>query len=190
MHWMYALLISLRQLEPLKKAQLETYFEDMNHLTKSLEHDPSVANALIEFEKGFEEGLNSARFAAAEQQYGARIRELNEINGFYDLFLIAPDGDIVYTATKEADFGTNVINGAYSGSGITEAFNNGKNGISFIDFAFYEPSNGAAAFMSAPMDIEGEFIGVLVIQVPMEGINGIMLEQAGLGGNWRNLFSR
>lgn len=44
-----------------------------------------------------------------------------------------------------------------------------------IDFEAYEPSYGApAAFIAAPIFAQSEFIGVLAIQLPVNGINNVM----------------
>lgn len=41
-----------------------------------------------------------------------------ELHGYYDTFLITPDGDIVYTMAKEADYGTNLMDGEYKDSNL------------------------------------------------------------------------
>lgn len=41
--------------------------------------------------------------------------------GYYDLFLIHPDGQIYYTAEQESDYKTNIISGKYSDSNLSAA---------------------------------------------------------------------
>ncbi len=105
--------------------------------------------------------------------------------GYYDLFLIAPNGHIFYTVTKEADFNTNIINGKYSssnlGSLVKEVFQTKQYGI--VDFSPYEPSNNApAAFIAQPLkDKDGNSSLVVALQLPLEGIQEIMGIREGMG---------
>jgi len=105
--------------------------------------------------------------------------------GYYDLFLIAPSGDCFYTVCREADYGTNLVDGKYSDSGLgrltREVLKTKKFG--FIDFKPYAPSNGdPAAFLAEPITNDsGEVELIVALQLPQEGINAIMTNRAGLG---------
>ncbi len=100
--------------------------------------------------------------------------------GFYDIFLVdAVSGEVIYSVFKELDFATNLLTGPYAGSGIAEAFVNGRDlalGESYLtDFKPYLPSyNDQASFMSSPIVVEGTVVGVLIFQMPLEKINQIM----------------
>ena len=50
------------------------------------------------------------------------FRQLKDDRGYYDVFLISVDGDIVYTVYKELDFATNLMTGAYKNSGLAQVF--------------------------------------------------------------------
>jgi PAS domain S-box-containing protein/diguanylate cyclase (GGDEF)-like protein len=112
-------------------------------------------------------------------------------NGFYDLFLIDPSGNIIYSVMKEADFATNLLTGPYKDTGLSDAFKKSslaKEGqIFFSSFFPYEPSfNVPAAFLAMPIYNAGKYLGSIAIQLPIENINNIMTfygnaEQAGLG---------
>ncbi len=104
--------------------------------------------------------------------------------GYYDLFLIHPDGQVFYTVAKEADYNTNMLNGKYSDSNLGDLVRNIKSNkdFEFEDFKPYEPSNGApAAFIGEPLISNGEIVLIIALQLPLEGINEIMNERAGMG---------
>lgn len=107
--------------------------------------------------------------------------------GYYDIFLINPDGDIVYSVFKEIDFGTSLKNGAFSSSGLAQAYQqalktNASNPPVIIDFQEYLPSyNAPAAFMAAPVRQAGMLVGVIAFQFPIDRLNEIMSERDGLG---------
>ncbi|MCP4324467.1 MAG: methyl-accepting chemotaxis protein [Alteromonadales bacterium] len=105
--------------------------------------------------------------------------------GYYDLFLINPNGHIFYTVTKEADFNTNILTGKYADSNlgalIKEISKSKQYG--FVDFAPYEPSNNApASFIAQPIvNSRNEPSIYVALQLPLEGIQAIMKVRKGMG---------
>ncbi|MGK0289951.1 MAG: methyl-accepting chemotaxis protein, partial [bacterium] len=104
--------------------------------------------------------------------------------GYYDLFLIHPNGQIFYTVEKESDDQTNILTGKYKnsnlGDGVRKSLQTKQ--ISFSDFAPYAPSNGApAAFLSYPITFNGKITLIVAIQIPAERINQIMRLRTGMG---------
>lgn len=104
--------------------------------------------------------------------------------GYYDLFLINPDGYCFYSAAKESDFQTNFENGKYASSGLGELFRKVLQNQSYAiaDFSPYAPSNNdPAAFIAAPLIREGEVEMVVALQLSLEAINKIMQQREGMG---------
>ncbi len=107
--------------------------------------------------------------------------------GFYDIFLIdAQKGNIVYSVFKELDYATSLVDGPYANSNFAEAFKKAltlKNGETIlVDFERYLPSyNAPASFIASPVYRNDNIIGVIIFQIPIEPINEIMLERAGMG---------
>ena len=112
--------------------------------------------------------------------------------GYYDMFLINPQGQIVYTVFKETDFGSDLQNGPYRDSNlaglIRQVIATKEKGFTDLaDFAAYAPSYGApASFIAAPIYNGSRLVGVLAFQVPADEINNVMTgnqswQQDGLG---------
>jgi len=103
--------------------------------------------------------------------------------GYYDFFVIDNNGLCVYSAAKEADYKTNLVNGRYANSGLGTAVKQALQGKThFSDFAPYEPSNNEpAAFVAAPIISGGEQLGVVALQVSLEKVQSVMSERSGLG---------
>jgi len=104
--------------------------------------------------------------------------------GYYDLFLIHPEGEIFYTVAKESDYGSNILNGEFSDSSLAEATREAKEkaAMGFGDFAPYAPSGGEpASFIVEPIIAEGKIELLLGLQMPLDQINGIMQERTGMG---------
>ncbi len=109
-------------------------------------------------------------------------------HGYYDVFLLQPDGDLIYTAFKEDDFGTNLLGGPYRETGLGVAFRGARDAtepgtVLFADFAPYTPSYGKpAAFVASPVfDDDGKLLGVLAFQLAIEPIDAIMQVAKGMG---------
>jgi len=108
--------------------------------------------------------------------------------GYYDFFLIGPEGDVLYTVEKEHDFATNLEHGDWRDSGLGAVYRRAKNErkegtIAISDLQAYAPSNGAPAiFMATAMrDQAGQFLGVIAFQLPTDRILGIMNYTSGMG---------
>jgi len=106
--------------------------------------------------------------------------------GYYDVFLISPRGDVIYSVAKETDFATSLKTGPYRGSPLAEVFRravaNPAEAVTFSDFARYPPSDNApAAFAGHAVLKEGKVIGVFAVQIPSEPLNELMHFTAGMG---------
>ncbi len=104
--------------------------------------------------------------------------------GYYDLFLINPDGYCFYSAGREADYQTNFANGKYADSNLGKLFRQVMETKSYgvADFSPYAPSNGVpGAFIAQPLVHGGEAELVVALQLSLDAINSIMQQRAGMG---------
>ncbi len=108
------------------------------------------------------------------------LRDFVREFGFYDLFLIDGSGTIVYTVSKEADLGTNLLDGPYQDSNLAAAYQEAQhdylgNSVHLVDFAHHLPSFGEpASFIAAPIVDGAWLLGVLVFQLPVGEIDNVM----------------
>jgi len=104
--------------------------------------------------------------------------------GYYDLFLMNPDGYAFYTVTQEDDYQTNFVDGKFAGSNLGELTRRVLQSKSFgiADFSPYAPSNDApSAFIAQPFLHNDEVEIIIGLQLSLEAINGIMQQREGLG---------
>jgi diguanylate cyclase (GGDEF)-like protein len=116
------------------------------------------------------------------------LSALINIDSYYDLFLINPNGDLIYSVDKELDFATNLTTGQWKNSQLADLYKQindfpqqGK--VLISDFAPYQPSMGdPASFIgTAVFNQDNQYIGAVVFQLPIEPINHIMQVTAGMG---------
>lgn len=123
-------------------------------------------------------------FSPVDDKGEAFFAKYRQMYGYYDLFLINPDGFIFYTVAKEADYQTNIIEGKYSGSNLGRLVRGviGTGQFGAADFEPYAPSNDEpAAFIAQPVVHNGKVEAVVALQLSLEAINGIMQEREGMG---------
>jgi methyl-accepting chemotaxis protein len=114
----------------------------------------------------------------------AYYQKLFDMYGFYDIFLIAPNGYCFYTVAKEVDYHTNLLDGPYKDSGLGKAvqrsFETKK--MAFADYAPYAPSkNAPASFLTQPvLSKSGEVLLIVAIQLPDDKINKVMTNTSGM----------
>jgi len=164
----------------IKKQEIERYFADRRTLLEDVQHDPVFLEGVAEFTAVYAQGLKSAAYEGVYKKRLARLKAFYDIFGFYDVFLIDPAGNVVFTVAKEADC-TNLVTGPWKDTGLARVFLKGKQSLAFEDFAWYEPSKEPAAFLACPLRKDGRLIGVAAFQVSLKHINQIMHERSGMG---------
>ena len=131
---------------------------------------------------------DGSRYSTVHRQFHPYFRTFQRQRGYYDIFMFDLDGNMVYSVFKELDYATNMNTGQYSGTDLAKAFRAARDNmtagfVAFFDFRPYAPSHGApASFMSTPvLTPDGNPLGVLVFQMPIDRLNTVMGETAGLG---------
>lgn len=159
----------------MKNEQLTAYFKDV-------ETDITILKA--EWEAAINEHTTTHEWKSLIRHEQSLLDLFVTHNGYYDLFIIDRNGQIIYTQAKESDYQTNLISGPYSSSNLASLYKRvlreGKTAM--IDFAAYAPSNNApAAFIAAPVIEKSEIVGVVALQLSIEHINKIMQSRQGMG---------
>ena len=146
---------------------------------------------------GQKENLDAASdgsvYSAVHGEHHPWLRTFLRDRGYYDIFLVDVDGNLVYTVFKELDYATNLLTGEYADTGlgtVTKAVLQSGESVAFDDFKPYSPSYGApAAFIGSPVkDRSGAVAGALVFQFPIDRINAIMQNADGLGETGETVF--
>ena len=131
---------------------------------------------------------DGSRYSALHKRFHPWFRGFLRDRGYYDIFLFNLKGDLVYSVFKELDYATNLMTGQWKDSDLGHAFraavaNPTAGHQSFFDFRPYAPSGDVpASFISTPLiDGGGRMVGVLVFQMPIDNLNAVMNDTAGLG---------
>jgi len=167
----FSQLISVREI---KKSQVEDYFSERKG-------DIEILAATLQKTLDFS-SLNALK-TSADYQHDFFEKFINTY-GYYDFFIIDNTGDIFYTVTKEADYQTNLLTGAYNHSGLGTLYKKVSQGSEFAmsDFSRYAPSNNEpAGFIALPFFSENGTPIVIALQLSIDKINTLMQQRAGMG---------
>lgn len=130
---------------------------------------------------------DGSSYSDSHQTLHKLIKGLTQQRGYYDVFLIANNGDVVYSVFKQDDFATNLISGKYKKSSLAHGFkevqeNTNLNHVSLTDFLVYKPSHSVPAsfIQTSIVNKKNKTIGMLALQLPMDPLNKIITNSSGL----------
>ncbi|WDP90149.1 MAG: hypothetical protein HUN04_10705 [Desulfobacter sp.] len=187
----------LAAVREIKKSQIQSFFKERMVDARVLSRDPYILEAYQALHDSFDRlgGVKGGRFKghtngkydapgdyqAVHDRYYPHLAYYMSQYGYYDFFLLDADhGAVLFTVTKEADFGIDAGAQASSLKDVWSAALKGEVAVS--DTRPYAPSAGAPAqFVAAPIRDGERIIGVVALQISIDAINRIMAERAGLG---------
>jgi two-component system sensor histidine kinase/response regulator len=178
----------------MKAEQIDSYLRERMLDAKVIQTTSTARMAMRDFTYVYNtSGVNSDAYRQLDAFYRQHFKRFVADAGYYDLFLISPGGEIVYSQAHESDFATNLITGPYRNTGfariVQAALGTLQNGVS--DFEYYPPSKGAiAAFMALPIVVEGKLEGVLALQIYSERVFEVVTDNVGLGASGETVVTR
>jgi len=177
-----------------KVEQIDSYLRERILDANLIQTSDTTRQAIAEFSRVFSQhGVDSAVYHALDARYRVHYKRYLEGTGYYDLLLISPDGWIVFSTGHESDFATNLFTGPYRDTGLGEVFRQVKetHQSSLSSFEYYPPSRGAiAAFVAVPILVDGDFHGVLALQIYSEHVFNVLTNNVGLGESGETIVTR
>lgn len=133
-----------------------------------------------------DDARDGSGWSAANLRYNDFFREIVNRFNFEDALLLDTRGNVVYSAYKGVDLGTNILTGPYRGDNLRDAYEAAldANTIDYVgttDFGMYTPTHDPTAWLVSPVGTEGHVEGVLAMQFPITKVNNTMTG----GGNWK-----
>ncbi len=173
----------LEAIRTIKQGRVEDFYALKESDLKMYSANSAVVQAAQRFISAYDEGgLNTDLYNQWKNFHGPKFKIFIEEYGYYDLFIISPVGDVVYTVAGESDLGENLESGPLANSGLAKVYRGGKNGFAFADYEWYGPSDEPASFIANQItDMNGNLVGVLAFQIPLDKVNNIMQERTGMG---------
>ena len=187
----------LRSVQENKKALIEHRFEDLRKNVLYLSKSVLLLQALKDFGstidgKGNFDWILYNFFE--REKYASSLREFVSLYDFYDLMLLSPKGQVLYSVKKEADLGMNLFDDFLLDRTISDRIMTKKErehtapkGVdeTFIfDFKPYPLSNSPQplALMGSPIrGKDGTVSGILIVKITPDIVNKIVQRREGMG---------
>ncbi|MDX8394361.1 MAG: PAS domain S-box protein [Mariprofundales bacterium] len=184
---------SLENIADEKATAINRYVDE--HLTriKILSQRKQIAEAMSAIDIHYQQfGIKHKSYLDIKHFYSTVFTEYIAQWSYYDLFLINPAGDIVYSVKNAKDFGTNLYNGAYKDSGLARAFKNANTLLQANNssFSYYPPSQAPAAFLAAPIVRNNILLGVIALQFDTNHFYEIVTDISSLGISGETVIGR
>jgi class 3 adenylate cyclase len=138
-----------------------------------------------------DDARDGSAWSAANARFNDFFREIVLRFEFEDALLLDTRGNVVYSAYKGVDLGTNILTGPYREGELREAYQKAlaSNVIDYVgvtDFADYQPADEPTGWLVSPVGPQNRVEGVLALQFPISKINRLMTadkqwEAAGMG---------
>lgn len=168
----------LDTLHRLKEAQLQAQLDKHFQHLQTLSGDPELVNTLEAFRFAFYSDEYQAKGPAWETLHeavksgrGERFVSMSLRRGYGDLLLIGMDGVVFYSARGSQEVGMDLNQKPGRDSRLGEAFMFGRDMPFMQNFAAYEGLPGQYALLSAPVYLQGEPLGVLVLLLPSQTLD-------------------
>lgn len=165
-----------------KVERIELYVHDNKQSVALMAMSPSVVEALQQSCRKFPKD-DGRKSLSQESPAFSFLRGVMHRQGYHDIFLINPAGDIVYSLAQEDDLGTNLRHGPYKESGLALVFDQATTLLDteISTFSFYQPSDKAALFIGAPVFDDKQVIGAIAVQINEDQLHYIFTDYIGLG---------
>lgn len=151
-----------------------------------------------DFDADYDELLNNndagdgSAYSAATERYGDYFTRLINEAGYEDALLLNLDGDIVFSAYKGIELGSNLNTGPYRDTSLAKAYTeaiatNSVSTVELTDFERWIPSlNVPSMWVISPVGNDRRITGAMAFQISIDTINDVMTgseqwKQEGLG---------
>ena len=123
---------------------------------------------------------DGSTWSEVHSKFHEQFRRVTELLHLEDLLLIDTQGNVIYSAYKGVDLGTNLLTGPYALGNLATAYRktmgaNLLDSIQFTDFGAYPPSvDKPAAWAVSPVGSDGQAVGAIAVELPIDSINSVM----------------
>lgn len=181
----------LEHIADLKVDKIESFFNERKGDIKVAQDYFNVKTNLPIVTRFASDRTNPAYITAKKMLDGQIKTFLNAYGCYVDFMLVSPEGKVVYTSNElheEIDL-DNPLAGPEGG----KAFEKGKKGIYFTDVFYaskYEDYVYGILITAPASDFEGQFVGVIALELNMDPIYEFIQDTTGMGETGETLIGK
>ncbi|MBN2216452.1 MAG: HAMP domain-containing protein [Pirellulales bacterium] len=184
----------LRAIREMRKAQIETFYEQCSDDAKQMGANPFVVQAFNDLDSALDMAAGEPLRSMGNEEYEApkayriahedvidALKAYTESGRFTDVcFMRGDKGQVIFSIHKNSDFGQTLADNASLLTTVWKAARSGE--IMVSDLAPYKPTGTQPIqFVAAPIREGKEILGVVALRISRDAIERIMGARAGLG---------
>ncbi|MDG4563036.1 MAG: methyl-accepting chemotaxis protein [Candidatus Competibacter sp.] len=175
--------VKQQALHDLKQQRIEQYFANFYKAVEDTRQNPSAVDDLKRLTAAFTKGLDSPEYKQANAITQKNIAAVARLTGGSEVMLVDAAGNAVFASAGKEDLGGNVKTGSLKDSGLARLFNKTRDRVGIEDYSVYEGAgNALTAFVGGPIvDGNGQYLGMVVFEIPTDFIDSIMQDRTGMG---------
>lgn len=168
-----------------KAEQIDTYLNERIDDVQEMRAGREITQALEHLSRAWvQKGFASPAYQDLLWEIEPRLRPYFRSSHYYDWLLVDTQGNVLFSAKRESDLGSNLLHGPLRESHLTRGFRlaTGYLQTNLTPFLEYAPSgNLPASFLITPVFREGHLIGALVLQINLDQLQSVVSDRDGLG---------
>ena len=164
---------SLEAVASIKQQQLQSNWRSRHNQLQTLATNLSNNYA----------GLDQMALISASNYDRPTFQSFIETYGYSDLKLISPEGKVFFSVMRGDDYQADLLSDEWSKRPQGQLAAEGlSKGTAFIDDLRVNPLNGEPTqFMVAPIGVDDEVNGLIMLELPLAPLNEVMQSRRGLG---------
>jgi signal transduction histidine kinase len=177
-----------------KTNQIEAYLLEKKENAAVLLNMSNMIDAIEEFGAAFDMpgGVESPEYKAVEGKFSFFLTYYQKSFGYDDLFIIRPDGNIIFSVSKTEDIEPLSQFGRTEYSQLAKIFREIKRSLFtetvISDFEYCPISKKAMVFIAVPIFEGGDLSGVVAFQMSNEGVSKLVQDYTGLGNTGETII--
>lgn len=181
---------NLRSIAEAKADQIEAFALESKKGVSAISRSPELARAVEDYARAIADGgVSGAKYAEVDRAHRPFLSSYTESAGYPDLYLLTPDGALVFEVRAGSAVGSNFLTGPARGSQLAKVFDRAKTLLEteISDFEYSPQMKAHVAFIAAPVYQGGKVVGVVAFQLGNGAIAGIVNNYTGLGSTGETL---
>ena len=124
-------------------------------------------------------------YSVYHASYHAFFNELVQTKAYTDIWLVSPEGEVIYTFAKRDDFAVNLFEASYQATPPAQMVRNllahtDSKQVQMTDYGAYAPAGDfPVSFIGAPIVDDGKIIGILVYELSLNQLNQLLRLRTG-----------
>lgn len=187
------LLNSLESISQQKHKMIDHLFAQEKSHIQILSNMPQTVQSIEALAAAFNQGTGSDNYQRAVSNLAPLFNSTIKLRSIHNVYVIASNGDIIYSNQPKADFGENLFSNTYNQSNFSQSIKQtfAKTSTEHSKFeAYIGDSNTFSSFISTPITNGTSTIAALVFQVTPDKLNIIAQDYTALDNSGETVFAR